>query len=527
VAAAAQSPARGTHLASDWIGKGRLLASDRESWTAFRVPRERTMRGFLLLIAGAGLIALGFMGETEGTGGAPPIREEAEASTPPVADPASRVAEAAAPTPAEPEPSAVNGVTEAITGEAAVPTAPLLSQAASAAASAPAPERGPAQTPEPGPMPAGAVLSEPQQTPVFELVGPGEDPVELGSTLLEAWVQRRADLLGAYVNGEARERIPEGRRMLVAAFWQAMAGDRERSLDTRAQLLERSDYVSGELVLLDQALDPSSARARPASRRRRGPLEHAMEMVLLEDQAARAESAGAPAATRATLWSSLIHLELEAAWAPHRSMLEGWADSLRVAQESHRLSAGGDWPSHSIEVQGGDSLTLVRKRALKQQPGLVTCTGLMRRVNGVKKYIHPGQVLRVPTELPNVLVDLDARLVVYRHGEEAVLAWTCGIGKEGMDTPVGTYVVGEKLEEPTWYPPNAQPVPFGHPDNALGDRWIEWFLDGKKTSFGFHGTNDEAGVGQRVSRGCIRLRNDDVRELYELLPVGAQVIVQP
>jgi lipoprotein-anchoring transpeptidase ErfK/SrfK len=485
------------------------------------------MRGFLLLIAGAGLIALGFMGETEGTGGAPPIREEAEASTPPVADPASLVAEAAAPTPAEPESSAVNGVTEAITGEAAVPTAPLLSQAASAAASAPAPERGPAQTPEPGPMPAGAVLSEPQQTPVFELVGPGEDPVELGSTLLEAWVQRRADLLGAYVNGEARERIPEGRRMLVAAFWQAMAGDRERSLDTRAQLLERSDYVSGELVLLDQALDPSSARARPASRRRRGPLEHAMEMVLLEDQAARAESAGAPAATRATLWSSLIHLELEAAWAPHRSMLEGWADSLRVAQESHRLSAGGDWPSHSIEVQGGDSLTLVRKRALKQQPGLVTCTGLMRRVNGVKKYIHPGQVLRVPTELPNVLVDLDARLVVYRHGEEAVLAWTCGIGKEGMDTPVGTYVVGEKLEEPTWYPPNAQPVPFGHPDNALGDRWIEWFLDGKKTSFGFHGTNDEAGVGQRVSRGCIRLRNDDVRELYELLPVGAQVIVQP
>ena len=52
-------------------------------------------------------------------------------------------------------------------------------------------------------------------------------------------------------------------------------------------------------------------------------------------------------------------------------------------------------------------------------------------------------------------------------------------------------------------------------------------MDGKKTSFGFHGTNDEAGVGQRVSRGCIRLRNDDVRELYELLPVGAQVIVQP
>ena len=178
-------------------------------------------------------------------------------------------------------------------------------------------------------------------------------------------------------------------------------------------------------------------------------------------------------------------------------------------------------------MRSGDSLTHVRKRALKERPALVTCTGLIERVNGIKRYIHPDQVLRVPTDLPNVLVDLDARLVVYRHGEEAVLAWTCGIGKEGSETPVGSYVVGEKLEEPTWYPPNGQPVHFGHPDNALGDRWIEWFVDGSKTSFGFHGTNDESGVGQRVSRGCIRLRNGDVCELFELLPVGSRVVVQP
>ncbi|MDA0948401.1 MAG: hypothetical protein O2799_07760, partial [Planctomycetota bacterium] len=147
------------------------------------------MRGFLLLIAGAGLIALGFMGDTEGEGGAPPSREEFEASMPPAAEPAPQVAEAPAPAPAEPEPSAADEGAEALA------TPPPSSQPASTAASSRAPERGPIQAPEPGSMPAGAALSEPQQTPVFELVGPGEDPVELGSTLLEAWVQRRADLL--------------------------------------------------------------------------------------------------------------------------------------------------------------------------------------------------------------------------------------------------------------------------------------------------------------------------------------------
>jgi L,D-transpeptidase YbiS len=38
-----------------------------------------------------------------------------------------------------------------------------------------------------------------------------------------------------------------------------------------------------------------------------------------------------------------------------------------------------------------------------------------------------------------------------------------------------------------------------------------------------HDTNDEAGIGQPRSHGCVRLRNDDVVELFELVPVGALV----
>lgn len=479
------------------------------------------MRGLLLLMAGAGLIALGFLGDTEDgtrTAAAEPrptpgtearvMTADGEASTSLSGDEA-----LTGPAPALEEP-------EAGTDEQAQPMQLVP---------APAQPEAPAPAPQPESTSAGRADGPSQEpsAPVFELVGPGEDPVELGQTLLEAWIGRSPAVLGTYVNGVAKDTIPEGRRILVAAFWQAMAGDLERANATRASLMNRTDVTTAELALLDQALEPQAARAVGASRRRAGPLELAMRMCLLEERATRFEASGASAPARAADWSDLIHLELEAPWAPHREALASWAASLRTAQEGYRLSAGGAWPAHEVTVRSGDSLTHVRKRALKERPALVTCTGLIERVNGIKRYIHPDQVLRVPTDLPNVLVDLDARLVVYRHGEEAVLAWTCGIGKEGSDTPVGSYVVGEKLEEPTWYPPNGQPVPFGHPDNALGDRWIEWFVDGSKTSFGFHGTNDESGVGQRVSRGCIRLRNDDVCELFELLPVGARVVVQP
>jgi hypothetical protein len=59
-------------------------------------------------------------------------------------------------------------------------------------------------------------------------------------------------------------------------------------------------------------------------------------------------------------------------------------------------------------------------------------------------------------------------------------------------------------------PIGAPAVPFGHPDNPLGTRWIAWFDEGGKTSYGIHGTADGNTVGGRVSRGCIRLTNRDV-----------------
>ena len=115
--------------------------------------------------------------------------------------------------------------------------------------------------------------------------------------------------------------------------------------------------------------------------------------------------------------------------------------------------------------------------------------------------------------------------MVYLHGDEAVAAWPIGVGKQGEETPIGQFTVGPKQRDPVWFRPGHEPVAFGDPENPLGTRWLPWFQNGVKTGYGFHGTNDDAGVGARVSKGCVRMHNRDVEILYDILPQSARIVV--
>jgi lipoprotein-anchoring transpeptidase ErfK/SrfK len=133
-------------------------------------------------------------------------------------------------------------------------------------------------------------------------------------------------------------------------------------------------------------------------------------------------------------------------------------------------------------------------------------------------------MLRVPTERASALVDLSSRWLLYRLGDEVASAWEVGIGREGQETILGTFRAADKQEEPTWF--REGQAPQAYPDNPLGTRWIAWYRDGKKTGYGFHGTWDPETVGTAASDGCIRLRNEDVEVLFQILPVGARIEVQ-
>lgn len=353
----------------------------------------------------------------------------------------------------------------------------------------------------------------------------GSNPA-LAPLLLRSMLLRDPAPLEVYMNeGDGRD-LPDGTKSLVMSFWRALTGDADGAGQQLAALRESAAVTSDQVALLEAAMPEGLARPLPALGVSRDPLALAMRMVLLSERAKEATRRG-DARTAAESYSALLLAELDAPWPAERETLHAWAEVLGEVQDRYRMDPAGDWPSIEHEVKSGDNLISIRKELVRNDASLLLCTGLIERVNRLGKFIQPGQTLRIPTDRPSVLVDLDARMLLYLQGDEVVKAWEVGIGKEGHETPVGCYVVGDKQTDPSWMPVGGPQLPFGHPDNPLGTRWIAWYQGGHSTSYGIHGTSDPSGVGGRVSQGCVRMRNEDVQELFDLLPVGATVVVQP
>ena len=123
----------------------------------------------------------------------------------------------------------------------------------------------------------------------------------------------------------------------------------------------------------------------------------------------------------------------------------------------------------------------------------------------------------------------DLRLYYFPENGGAVRSWPVGIGRAGLETPLLETRVTEKRRDPVWYPvPESRAdnpdlpaaVPPG-PDNPLGAFAIRIGWEG----YLIHGTNSPWGIGRRVSRGCIRMHNEDVAELFNLVGIGTPVTV--
>lgn len=147
----------------------------------------------------------------------------------------------------------------------------------------------------------------------------------------------------------------------------------------------------------------------------------------------------------------------------------------------------------------------------------------------------PGTLVTLPTrhivpDLPpgGIVVNLAEQRLYYDQGPGLpILTFPIGIGKQGWQTPLGTTKVVRKRKNPTWTPPASiraerpdlpKKVPPG-PNNPLGN----YALDMGWEAIVIHGTNIPAGIGRRVSHGCIRLYPEDIERLFSLVPVGAPV----
>ncbi|MGH8262294.1 MAG: L,D-transpeptidase [Steroidobacteraceae bacterium] len=129
-----------------------------------------------------------------------------------------------------------------------------------------------------------------------------------------------------------------------------------------------------------------------------------------------------------------------------------------------------------------------------------------------------------------IIVDTAHTYLYLTLGNGQAMRYGIGVGREGF-TWSGMQRISRKAEWPDWIPP-AQMVarqPYlprwvgGGPGNPLGARAL--YLG--NSEYRIHGTNDPTSIGKRVSSGCIRLRNEDIEDLYQRVDIGTKVVVLP
>ena len=172
-------------------------------------------------------------------------------------------------------------------------------------------------------------------------------------------------------------------------------------------------------------------------------------------------------------------------------------------------------------IQPGDSLDKIARNNDTTVP-------LIRAMNNIEgNLIYAGQRLLVPAAPFVVEIDKsDRRLELTMNGKR-FKRYSVGVGRYGK-TPVGTFYTIVHQENPDWTPPSGGIVKFGDPRNVLGTRWMS-FEDKARPDlkgFGIHGTSERDSIGGETSNGCIRMLNEDVEEVYMMLPRGTQVVIQ-
>lgn len=116
-----------------------------------------------------------------------------------------------------------------------------------------------------------------------------------------------------------------------------------------------------------------------------------------------------------------------------------------------------------------------------------------------------------------IVISLADRRLVLLEGDHVLKTYEIAVGKPGTPSPEGRFEVVNRIPNPIWCAGGRAVRPGKL--NPLGTRWIGL----SKKGYGIHGTNEPDSIGKAASHGCIRMRNRDVEELFELVETGAPV----
>ena len=220
---------------------------------------------------------------------------------------------------------------------------------------------------------------------------------------------------------------------------------------------------------------------------------------------------------------------------PERARLRDRLSELAATMTFGRALVPGDDTVREYRIQSGDRLSTV---AVREDVG--NSWQFIARVNGIAdaSRIRVGQRIKLVNGPFHAVVHKNAyRLDLFLEDRDSagnhlfVRSFDVGLG-EFDSTPTGAWIVKNREKNPSWVNPRNPQERYGRddPDNPIGDFWVGLEGDDDQTrlevGYGLHGTIEPDSIGKQMSMGCVRLLDDDIALLFEVMvPEQSRVVI--
>jgi len=174
-------------------------------------------------------------------------------------------------------------------------------------------------------------------------------------------------------------------------------------------------------------------------------------------------------------------------------------------------------PLHVFNVHGQGEATMNWKNARPNET--VTAKALMTAflLAATQALAQNASSANASRPKRHVVVSLRQRKLAVLENQKIIRVFPVAVGAKVSPSPAGQFEIVNRITNPTYYR-TGRVIPPGD-RNPIGTRWVGL----SKKGYGIHGTNAPHSIGKAASHGCIRLRNRDVEQLFEMVRLGDTV----
>jgi lipoprotein-anchoring transpeptidase ErfK/SrfK len=205
---------------------------------------------------------------------------------------------------------------------------------------------------------------------------------------------------------------------------------------------------------------------------------------------------------------------LESAIIRYKEIYRVWPDSLEQLVRPYPDNVlSGDTPA--MKTMFPEALQLVKNAAaqgsnnkpVEESADGKSGTGDPSAAKGIVR--NAGMPDKLPAKPLEIIVDKQNHRLALVSGDVIIRSYTIGLG--GKQTPEGSFTISEKVRDPN-----------GRDNGDFGSRGMTL----SDTLYAIHGTNEPQSIGRDDSLGCVRMKKEDVEELFDMAPLGTKVTIK-